>query len=262
MSQQLNLENAAGKSTREMAQKRRERRKNTGLKTAALIFATTAILVAYLCFGHPAIITTVVLVILFWILTTKIDRIVLPEMDNLFKREGHALQGAQAEEEIGKLLNSLGVAAYQVLHDLRTDRGNIDHLVFRKDGAIFLIETKSHHGRVRQKDGQLLLNGKFPEKDFIGQSLENIFWVRNFLKMKFEIEPWIHSVIVFTNAGVERHLMLKNISIIEVSYLKKWMSRQHGNPKVAKLLWPEIESLKNELRSTVSNQLAPLPALH
>ncbi len=90
-----------------------------------------------------------------------------------------------AEEKIGALLDQLP-ADYVVWHDVKTDGGNIDHLAFRKDGAVFLIETKSHHGNIAQKDGQLCRNGQPLEKKFIGQAHRNVFWLKEFFENAFE----------------------------------------------------------------------------
>ena len=35
--------------------------------------------------------------------------------------------------------------------------------------GIFLLETKSHRGQMQVSSNNLLVNGKLPEKDFVGQ---------------------------------------------------------------------------------------------
>ncbi|HEY5297067.1 MAG TPA: nuclease-related domain-containing protein [Verrucomicrobiae bacterium] len=149
-----------------------------------------------------------------------------------------------------------------VYHDLKTDCGNIDHLAIRKDGAVFLIETKSHFGKIIKQNGELRRNGKSFEKNFISQTHKNIFWLKDLLKTRLGYEPWIHAVIVFSNGHVEPHLKIKGVAVINVSFLSEWMRRQPGNAKAAATLWPEVENLKNELSSFAPNRLARQPALN
>ena len=37
------------------------------------------------------------------------------------------------------------------------------------NGAVFMIETKSHRGKVTVQENVLLVNGRAPEKDFIAR---------------------------------------------------------------------------------------------
>ncbi len=165
-----------------------------------------------------------------------------------------------AEEKIGALLDGL-TGNYAVQHDVNTGRGNIDHLVFRGDGAIFLIETKSHSGWITRQDDELRRNGQPPEKDFVRQTLNNVIWLKNFLKTRAGFELWINAAIVFTDAHVEKHLKLKNVDVFNARYLTGWLERARGKPRTSVFLWPKVASLKNELAAPDSIHLACQPLL-
>jgi hypothetical protein len=249
--------NLAGKGAHKLGKRWREHRKIIRLSAAGLVLV---VCVAGVTYFHPSLFQTGGLLLLFISFVITVDRVVVPKMDELFRREGNAHRGAGAEEKIGALLDGLP-RNYAVRHDVNTGRGNIDHLVFRRDGAVFLIETKSHSGRITKQDGQLRRNGQFLEKDFTRQTLDNVSWLKRFLKEHAGFEPWIHAAIVFTDAHVEKHLNLKNIDVFNASRLTRWMERARGNPRVAVILWPQVESLKDEPASPDSFHLAWQPLL-
>lgn len=56
-------------------------------------------------------------------------------------------QGAEGEEVVGKILESLVEDGWHVIHDVCFGHGNIDHIVVGP-GGIFTIETKSRAGKV------------------------------------------------------------------------------------------------------------------
>ena len=103
--------------------------------------------------------------------------------------------------------------------------GNIDHLVFRNDGAVFLLETKSHRGRIEARNGQLLRDGKPFEKDFILQVQRNVAHVREDLRARYGLTPWIHTALVFTNAYVQAHCKVGHVDVINIRYLERWMAK-------------------------------------
>jgi hypothetical protein len=257
----MNSGGCAGESTRQFAEKRRKLRKNLGLSAAGFVVLICGCFLGYLYFGHPALISIICGLVLFVLIVIKIDRTIIPVMDELMLCEGNAIRGAKGEEKIGVILDRL-MDECVVIHDVNKGQGNIDHLAFRKDGAVFLIETKAHQGKIAQHDGELRRNGRPLEKNFIAQAHGNVYWLKKFLKARLGFEPqWIHAVIVFSNAYVEKHLEIKGVAIMNATFLSDWIKRQPGNPKIAATLWPEIENLKSELSSPAPNHLAPQAAL-
>src|SRR3954463_13876606 len=89
-----------------------------------------------------------------------------------------------------------------VVHEVAARYGNIEHLVIREDGAVFLIETRLHRGLITQCQGELLVNGGPFETDFIRQTTTNAFVLRDLLADGLGISPFIHAAIVFPNASV------------------------------------------------------------
>jgi len=262
MQQQDVPANLAGRSTHKLGERWDTRRKIIGLSAIGLIFIVCVGAVIFLLGWHLSIFQTsgLLLLTITFVVIKAVERVAGPEMDKLFRREKHAHRRAVAEEKIDARLDGLP-ENYAVRHDVNTGRGNIDHLVFRRDGAVFLIETQSHSGWITRHDNQLRRNGRPWENDLIQQTLDHLSWLKKFLKARAGFEPWIHVAIVFTDAHVEKHLNLKNVDVISASHLSRWLERAHGNPRASVFLWPRVENLKNELSAPDSIHLACQPLL-
>ncbi len=227
----------AGKNTRESARLRYLTRVCLGLLgLIALLYITRA--------GSQIVKVSTFLACMAGLVA--IDRLLMPLLDWLKTRESHASQSAKAEKSVGALLDRLP-EDWVVLHDVTASYGNIDHLVWRTDGAIFVIETESHRGKVSQERGELRLNGKPFETDLIGQTHANVFWLREFFKGRFGLEPWIHVAIIFPNASIAARQPLRGADIISPSFLYRWLARGCGNPTVAEKLRSQVDRLKSEL---------------
>jgi len=262
MQQQDVSTNLAGRSARQLAERWQTRRKIIGLAAIGLIFIVSVLTVLYFLGNRTSMFQTggLLLLSVSFLIMKAVERFAGPEMDKLFRRERRAQRGALAEEKIGTLLDGLA-ENYAVQHDVSTGHGNIDHLVFRRDGAVFLIETKSHSGWITRQDDELRRNGQSLEKDFIQQTVANVAWLKKNLKARAGFEPWIHAAIVFTSAHVEKNLKLKNIDVFNARYLSRWLERAQGNPRASVFLWPQVASLKNNLAESDSIHLACQPLL-
>lgn len=161
-----NRNREAGKSTYEMARKRRK---------AMIIIAVVGVIIFVILLltlnNTKALgiggIGFLVLLFLVQAFPDFLDGI-LGKKQKEVKR---AIRGADAEVKIDQLLGDLS-EDYLVLNDLASPYGNIDHVVFSKDSGVFLIETKSHRGKVSVRDNVLYLNEHLTEKDFINQTLK------------------------------------------------------------------------------------------
>jgi hypothetical protein len=134
-----------------------------------------------------------------------------------------------------------------VVRDVASRYGKIDHLVIGENGAIFLIETNSHSGKITEEQGELRHDGRPFEKDFIRQTTTNAFGLREVLEDGLGISPRINAAIVFPRASVEVPRAVCGVEIINAAGLQKWMAKARGNPEVAKLIQagqmvPERES--------------------
>jgi hypothetical protein len=220
------LQNAPGGSTRWMAEERRSGRRKIGMLAMAALSEVFLLFISL-----PTAVGVPIALAGFW----AIDRSFLRWMDLLSRREQDAIRGAEAEEKVGAQLDRL--ANCVVLHDVPADYGNVDHLVFRKDGAVFLFETKSRCGTITDAVAA----------PYLKQTHWNVYWLRDVLKSKLGIKPWIHAAIVFPNATVKVRSTMRGVEILSGSELERWISQAHGDPVIAHHLWPEIERIKSEL---------------
>jgi len=166
------------------------------------------------------------------------------------KLERRSIRGAVAEEKIGELLENLG-EDFRVIHDVNSRFGNIDHVVLGKECGVILIETKSHHGHVSFSGDALLVNGKYPEKDFILQTNKNTYWIRDQIGEVVGFKPWIISVIIFTNAFVEAHKPVKGVSVINKKFLRQFIqSKCKPSPQNMKV-WEK----RGEIEEVLNNRL-------
>jgi hypothetical protein len=220
------FENPAGNNIRRMAQERRMDRRTLGL----LGFVVLAEIILFFIWVPLAIGFPVALFGLW-----AVNHYFIDWMDFVFRREQDAIRGAQAEEQVGAILDRLSDC--EVLHGVRAKYGDIDHVVFRRDGAVFVIETKSYRGTITEARAA----------NFLKQTHGNIFWLRDLLKARFDCEPWINASIVFTNAAVRVPGPLRRVEILSAGDLKDWISKAHRNPQVARRLWPQMDQIKAAL---------------
>jgi len=124
-----------------------------------------------------------------------------------------------AEEAVGRMLTSLLVDGYLVLNNVPFPYGNLDHLVIRPDGVVFLLETKSHRGKVAWSGTQLLINRRPFASNPIAQVNRSIRWIREIAKQVFGENPWVVAVLVFPNARVSIRHSIKRINVMTLKDL-------------------------------------------
>ena len=231
----------AGQSTREMANKRRRNAIIVGLVVIGLglVLGYLALNYQSIGLGGGAFLALLLALRLLGDWFEGFDR-------RSRKREKQAVRGARAEESVGALLESLG-PDYFVLHDVASPYGNIDHVVIGRTNGIFLIETKSHHGEVDVVAGEILVNGKPPEKNFVGQVLSNAFWLNEKVASVTDIHPHITPILVFTNAFVPYGKTAKNIRVINKRYLESAIKQNPLAGELHALIWEAREAVAEEL---------------
>jgi hypothetical protein len=235
----------AGKSTWEMANRRRRNSVTAGLIviTIAVVLGFFAINSNSLGLGGGAFIALLIAIRLLGYWFERYDR-------RSRKMEKRAIRGAEAEENIGYLLDDLG-EDYCVLNDVESPYGNIDHIVIGKNNGIFLIETKSHHGKVEIFGNELLVNGKPPEKNFIGQTLKNTYWLKERVGDIIGSQPWITPILVFANAFVPYSYPIKNIHVINKRYLVNTVTKIGKLDATNIRIWEQKEKISNGLVKSV-----------
>lgn len=166
--------------------------------------------------------------------------------NHLKKRAKDANKGALAEEKVGAKLTALP-EEFVSFHDLAFPGFNIDHVAVGP-GGVFVIETKSHGGKVTNNGNQLLLNGSTPEKDFINQTWSQTYHIKNLLKERLGKEIPVNPVLCFTNAFVQVRGTVKGVSVVNGGYLNTHIARQ--KPVLEKSLIAQVvASLKIETRA-------------
>lgn len=234
----------AGESTRQMADKRRK------LSSSFLIIALSITVILFFISLDKNLLIAIGpggILIMLIILRIAPD-LLIGKSKKVDKLERRAVRGAVAEEKIGVLLEGLG-EEYLVIHDVNSRLGNIDHVVLGKNCGLILVETKAHGGTVTIDENTLLVNGKYPEKDFIQQTNNNTYWLRDLISQVVGFKPWVTAVIVFTNAFVKGYKPIKGVSVVNKKYLNKFIeSKNKPSPQNSKI-WEQKEEIVKLLSS-------------
>lgn len=231
----------AGESTVQMGNKRRKKGLSIGIVAIAILSILTIIISNPERFGISGGAILVLLLVFFFCF-----QFIEKYTNRKSKEANRAYRGARAEEKIGRMLESLG-NGYEVLHDVEYPYGNIDHVVVSETGTVFMIETKSHGGKVSFSGKQVLVNGKNPEKDFITQSLRNTYWLRDEISTISGETPWVTAILVFTKAYVPYMKPIKGVHVVNKKFLLKTIKTSSktgtSNPKIMDKLQEIIEAL-------------------
>jgi hypothetical protein len=121
---------------------------------------------------------------------------------------------AQAERKVRRFLEDLPMDHFMVMNDVRFKYGNIDHLVLRNDGAVFMIETKSHRGTVTFDGKRLLENGRPFTRNPVTQMNRNIRWFREWSLRMTGKSIWFTAILVFPEAKLQIARRAKGIECV------------------------------------------------
>jgi Nuclease-related domain len=134
-----------------------------------------------------------------------------------------ARRGAVAGEAVGNLLDELPAGCF-VLHDIVSNRGNIDHVVISTKG-ILTVGTKSHEGVVSCEGEMLKRDGKPFEKDFIKEAWGQAFSIRELLAGHGITVPEPQPVLLFANADVQVRRQVRGVEILGRRDLPVYLKR-------------------------------------
>lgn len=207
----------AGQGAREMAFKRELMVGGIAGIMLLLLWIWSKNMASIASLGLPAVI---ILVIGFKVVFSVLEN----KGNHLKKRAKDANKGALAEEKVETKLTALP-EEFVSFHDLAFPGFNIDHVAVGP-GGVFVIETKSHGGKITSNGNQLLLNGSSPEKDFINQTWSQTYHIKNLLKERLGKEIPVHPVLCFTNAFVQVRGTVKGVSVVNGGYLNTHIARQ------------------------------------
>ncbi len=112
-------------------------------------------------------------------------------------------RGTDGETVVGKILADFPDGFY-VISDLSTPSGNLDHVVVGPTG-VFVLDAKNWRGVVQADGkGELLLNGKRLDKNYISQYVARIMGVKEKVRaLAAGTDPYFQGLFVFTAARVE-----------------------------------------------------------
>ena len=167
--------------------------------------------------GLPAVI---VLIVTFKFLVNKVDK----KTKYVKKRSKDADRGAAAEVKVAATMAELP-EGFTAFHDLAFTGFNIDHVVIGTSG-IFLVETKSHGGKVTAEGDKLLLNGNPTDKDFINQTWSQTYQLKSFLKEQTGKEYQVKPVLCFSKAFVQLRQAVKGVAVVNSKFLNELLQRQ------------------------------------
>jgi hypothetical protein len=255
----------AGASAREMANERQKMRRLTAYSMVAIAVAAICVILLLMDYNRIFVATWGILgaagvmatMLAVTFLVKRVGNSASDSIDLLHKREKDALRGAEGEEAIGQILDTLARGRHLVLHDVKTPFGNLDHVLLTKSGKVFLIETKAHGGKVSLVNQTLHVNGTFPEKDFIKQAISNTYWLKQELDRITGEVTWVNAIIVFANAYVPKLYVVNNIVVTSKRYLTENLSKIDQKPSKINL-WPHVEQIKASLEG-MAIPVRPMP---
>jgi len=177
-------------------------------------------------------------------------------------------KGAKGEEKIAAELKKLG-NQYLVFNDivLPGNKGNIDHMVFGKNG-IFVIETKNYRGHIfcnkdtwysHYKGGLKIgrrggiywketrdYNIRSPSK----QIKRNAIVLRNFLKDNYPklSHVWINCIVVFTNENSILEINEPTVAILKTEEIVDYIMSNKTNTDFSVKDSSEIKRIFQEIK--------------
>lgn len=137
--------------------------------------------------------------------------------------------GAMGEVSVGQKLENLRSLGFQVLHDIPTGKGNIDHVVVGPRG-IFAVETKTLSKTSRAKviyDGKTVtVDGRAPDRDPILQVQAEANWLKDFVARRANRKAAIQPVLLFPGWFVEGDSFGKAVWVMNDAAFLKVVAQQ------------------------------------
>ena len=133
------------------------------------------------------------------------------------RRGKHWPRWIQAERKVQRILAELPMEHFIVANDIKFRYGNIDHLVLRDDGTIFVIETKSRRGRITWDGKQILFDGQPSARNHLCQMNRTIRWLRDFTRGTWRVNPWFVAILVFPEGFVPSRRPVKRVHLMDAT---------------------------------------------
>lgn len=187
---------------------KREFNRNKGifLVIKLIIIAGCLLLISYLLYALIKIPLTplaiVTLAIMFFIAFKIMNSFLNQNKSDVARNDKTWGKGLEAEDMVGKSLLAL-LPEYKIIEDFNTGRGNIDVIVIGPTG-LFVIEVKAMKGVVSYRNGQLAIDGRVFEKDYIVQTEAEKDWLSNTLKQYLNIDYKITGLLLFPFGKIDK----------------------------------------------------------
>lgn len=140
--------------------------------------------------------------------------------------------GRDAKKVVRRYLDGLRVGDFAVLHHVKADPFNLDHVVFSTHG-VFLVEAKEGINPDRSQklvfDGRTILAGTMPpDRNPIVQARSNAIWLRKKLKAATGKDYPVKSVLVYPGWQVDGRGDWKesDVWVINHNDLRQYMGKQ------------------------------------
>ena len=185
-----------------------------------------------------------------------INRALLPMMIHLFHRQGQAARGADAELKVAEALAG-DPENLLVQHNVAGPYGDLDHVIVRRNGAIVVIDTKSHRGRVTDMEGRLQLNGRSFEKDIVRQARGNAMRLKDQFQSQLQLRVYVHAALVFPNAYVAVRKPVQGVDVAHLSYLATYLNRLPPDRRVQELMLRDPTQIERAISGSASSASVP-----
>jgi hypothetical protein len=174
----------------------------------------------------------------------------LPPMLRAKRQIGHLRQGLAGERAVAECLDVVAHDGFWVIHDLRGDGFNVDHVIVGTQG-VFTIETKTlskptvGDTRVRFDGVAVNVDSHTLDRDPLVQARARATWVRRTLEELTGQAYPVRPIVVFPGWYVERAPAASkaNVWVLEPKELRGWLSREpHMLPRHA------VDLIRNRLK--------------
>lgn len=175
--------------------------------------------------------------------------ILLKVLLNIFRDIGVRVQGAGGEVSVRVALRGLD-DRFRVLGSVVIgNKGDIDFVVVGPTG-IWVVEVKSHKGRMRIEGGRILRNGKVFDKNFIRQVWGATYALKDVLKRQLPNRLHIQPVVVFSSKHAMVGIDLQKVEdayVVGLDQLVRLIERQ----EVQRLTTDEVERIFDAIRMAI-----------
>lgn len=139
--------------------------------------------------------------------------------------------GAEAERKVRKVSAELPKEFKVIKSVITGSTGNVDEVIVGPTG-VWVIEVKSHNGKITFDGKELIRNGKPFEKKFLGQTWFEMCEIKDLLKRELRQDFFVQPVLCFAGKYTEVHFgftPVKGVYVIGLDWLNRLVTRGVGH---------------------------------